>query len=272
MHCSALMIPQCRDSGKFWNHCKQNGLTTVQRHGTAAPLFDAVWAETAKLWQKKWPSCYAWPSATDYREDFFTTLSLRASLLKCWLCGGIQQRAWRGSRRCHCKGYPQWPCGDFEAKYAKLWMLLPDTCDTAIQQDQWPDVCGGLPGWLWWHPSAMASHSSKSVVWYAKINTILEAHTICDVLLDKVENRGIARGKAEGEDTLALLMKKLFDQNRIEDAKRASEDKGVPCSADERVWHPLSKKLYVQLGECLRMLSLYFGTVRVDCPILCWGT
>ena len=44
-------------------------------------------------------------------------------------------------------------------------------------------------------------------------------------VLDKVENRGIAKGKAEGEDTLALLMKKLFDQNRIEDAKRASEDK-----------------------------------------------
>lgn len=57
-------------------------------------------------------------------------------------------------------------------------------------------------------------------------------HNMCDVL-DKVENRGIAKGiakgkaegKIEGEDTLALLMKKLFDQNRIEDAKRASEDK-----------------------------------------------
>ena len=51
---------------------------------------------------------------------------------------------------------------------------------------------------------------------------------MCDVL-DKVENRGIAKGKAEGtiegEDTLALLMKKLFDQNRIEDAKKASENK-----------------------------------------------
>ncbi len=51
---------------------------------------------------------------------------------------------------------------------------------------------------------------------------------MCDVL-DKVENRGIAKGKAEGkiegEDALALLMKKLFDQNRIEDAKRASTDK-----------------------------------------------
>ena len=38
---------------------------------------------------------------------------------------------------------------------------------------------------------------------------------MCDVL-DKVENRGIAKGKAEGEDTLALLMKKLYEQNRIE--------------------------------------------------------
>ena len=45
-------------------------------------------------------------------------------------------------------------------------------------------------------------------------------HNMCDVL-DKVENRG----KAEGANSVALLMKKLFDQNRIEDAKRASEDK-----------------------------------------------
>ena len=38
---------------------------------------------------------------------------------------------------------------------------------------------------------------------------------MCDVL-DKVENRG--------ESKVALLMKKLFDQNRIEDAKKASEN------------------------------------------------
>ena len=31
---------------------------------------------------------------------------------------------------------------------------------------------------------------------------------MCDVL-DKVENRGIAKGKAEGEDMLALLMKEF---------------------------------------------------------------
>lgn len=73
--------------------------------------------------------------------------------------------------------------------------------------------------------SVMASRSSKSVAWYAKNKHCTGGpRNICDVL-DKVENRGIAKGKAEGEDTLALLMKKLFDQNRIEDAKRASEDK-----------------------------------------------
>ena len=41
---------------------------------------------------------------------------------------------------------------------------------------------------------------------------------MCDVL-DIEENRG----KAEGANSVALLLKKLFDQNRIEDAKRASE-------------------------------------------------
>lgn len=40
-------------------------------------------------------------------------------------------------------------------------------------------------------------------------------HNMCDVL-DKVENRG--------ESKMALLMKKLFDQNRIDDAKKASEN------------------------------------------------
>lgn len=49
-------------------------------------------------------------------------------------------------------------------------------------------------------------------------------HSMCDVL-DKVENCGIAKGKIEGENNLALLMKTLFDQNRIEDAKKASESK-----------------------------------------------
>lgn len=47
---------------------------------------------------------------------------------------------------------------------------------------------------------------------------------MCDVL-DKVENRGIVKGENRGENKMALLVKKLLDQNRIDDAKRASEDK-----------------------------------------------
>ena len=50
---------------------------------------------------------------------------------------------------------------------------------------------------------------------------------MCDVL-DKVENRGIekgiAKGESRGENKMALLVKKLLDQNRIGDVKRASED------------------------------------------------
>ena len=47
---------------------------------------------------------------------------------------------------------------------------------------------------------------------------------MCDVL-DKVEKRGFAEGKAEGMAQMSLLFKSLFNQNRIEDAKRASENK-----------------------------------------------
>ena len=46
---------------------------------------------------------------------------------------------------------------------------------------------------------------------------------MCDVL-DKVEKCGFAKGKAEGIAKMSLLFKSLFDQNRIEDVKRASED------------------------------------------------
>ena len=54
---------------------------------------------------------------------------------------------------------------------------------------------------------------------------------MCDVL-DKVENRGIAKGiekgkvegEIEGKNQMALLVKKLLDQSRIEDVKWASED------------------------------------------------
>ena len=48
-------------------------------------------------------------------------------------------------------------------------------------------------------------------------------HNMCDVL-DKVENKGKAEGKIEGKNQMALLVKKLLDQSRIEDVKRASED------------------------------------------------
>ena len=46
---------------------------------------------------------------------------------------------------------------------------------------------------------------------------------MCDVL-DKVEHKGKAEGKIEGKNQMALLVKKLLDQSRIEDVKRASED------------------------------------------------
>ena len=60
-------------------------------------------------------------------------------------------------------------------------------------------------------------------------------HNMCDVL-DKVESRGIekgiakgvvkgkAEGQIEGKNQMALLVKKLLDQGRIDDVKRASED------------------------------------------------
>ena len=64
---------------------------------------------------------------------------------------------------------------------------------------------------------------------------------MCEIL-DKIENRGIekgraegkaegrAKGKAEGKNQMADLMKILLDENRIEDAKRAAED---PAYCDE---------------------------------------
>ena len=62
-----------------------------------------------------------------------------------------------------------------------------------------------------------------------------EIRNMCDVL-DRVENKGRAEGRAEGKmegialgetkgkNQMAVLMKKLFAQNRLEDAKRAAED------------------------------------------------
>ncbi len=50
----------------------------------------------------------------------------------------------------------------------------------------------------------------------------------CDVI-DRIINRGIEKGRQEGinigDENLALLMKKLFAQKRIEDAQKASESK-----------------------------------------------
>ena len=43
--------------------------------------------------------------------------------------------------------------------------------------------------------------------------------------LDRVEERGIARGVAKGENKVASLMDKLFLLGRFEDAKRAAKDK-----------------------------------------------
>ena len=72
-----------------------------------------------------------------------------------------------------------------------------------------------------------------------------EMRNMCEIL-DKIENRGIEKGRAEGKAEgiaegiekgntegkiqMADLMKRLLDENRIEDAKRAAED---PAYCDE---------------------------------------
>ena len=68
-----------------------------------------------------------------------------------------------------------------------------------------------------------------------------EMRNMCEIL-DKIENRGIEKGKAEGraeglaegntegKSQMADLMKILLAENRIEDAKRAAED---PAYCDE---------------------------------------
>ena len=56
-----------------------------------------------------------------------------------------------------------------------------------------------------------------------------EMRNMCEIL-DKIENRGRAEGNAEGKEQMADLMKILFAENRIEDAKRAAED---PVYCDE---------------------------------------
>ena len=62
-----------------------------------------------------------------------------------------------------------------------------------------------------------------------------EMRNMCEIL-DKIENRGIEKGRAEGKEEgiaegnaegknqMADLMRRLLDENRIEDAKRAAEN------------------------------------------------
>ncbi len=51
---------------------------------------------------------------------------------------------------------------------------------------------------------------------------------MCEVL-DRIENRGrqegLRVGRQEGENAFALLMQKLFETGRVEDAKRATKNK-----------------------------------------------
>lgn len=46
---------------------------------------------------------------------------------------------------------------------------------------------------------------------------------MCEVL-DRIENRGIQKGIAQGEDRILTLMKYLLSNDRMDDAKRATED------------------------------------------------
>ncbi len=47
---------------------------------------------------------------------------------------------------------------------------------------------------------------------------------MCEVL-DRVENRGIQKG----EDMILTLMRYLLSNNRLEDARRATEDEAYRC-------------------------------------------
>lgn len=46
---------------------------------------------------------------------------------------------------------------------------------------------------------------------------------MCEVL-DRVENRGIQKGIAQGEDKILFLMRYLLSNNRMDDIKRVTED------------------------------------------------
>ena len=47
---------------------------------------------------------------------------------------------------------------------------------------------------------------------------------MCEVL-DRIENRGIQKGIEQGEGIILSLMKYLLSNGRLEDARRATEDK-----------------------------------------------
>lgn len=87
----------------------------------------------------------------------------------------------------------------------------------------------------------MALENKLHIMDSAEIARMEEMRNMCEIL-DKIENRGIEKGKAEGraeglaegntegKSQMADLMKILLAENRIEDAKRAAED---PAYCDE---------------------------------------
>ena len=87
---------------------------------------------------------------------------------------------------------------------------------------------------------------------------------MCDVL-DKVENRGIekgiVKGESRGENKMALLVKKLLDQNRIDDVKRASED--------EKSRAELMKELGINRTKKKKALGFCNGGQELFCILFC---
>lgn len=59
--------------------------------------------------------------------------------------------------------------------------------------------------------------------------------SMCEVL-DRVENRGIEKGIEQGEDTILSLMHYLLSNNRMDDARRATEDKAYRSKLLEEIF------------------------------------
>lgn len=57
---------------------------------------------------------------------------------------------------------------------------------------------------------------------------------MCEVL-DRIENRGIARGISQGENSAFSLVKFLMDNNRLDDLKKASEDESYRSRRDCKI-------------------------------------